>query len=275
MTDHIYQEFVKVFTELNNFKHYKCGTEFEYILPNNGNKYYILVCSVQNFKGIHAIHHSILNTDFSSSEKIKTTTPTEFSIELDSTHPLLKYYNGYLFEGFLYDSDTLNPYDFYITDILFTKKDRCILSLPYEMRYLNIMNLFNDNFDMFNNIDLTLNMKPSNIFPKTNFTDLLIENHIHKSKLTHIEYILNHIYSKKNVALFNNQSKEQKILIKTDKTEVIEVHNKDTNNNEGILYIKNKTISHYLRDKLKQKDTILMTCIFNRKFNKWEPIIDQ
>lgn len=274
MTDHIYQEFQKIFTELNQFNHHKCGTEFEYVIPNNNNKYYILICSVQNFKGLHAIHDSFINN--SNCKTTKTTTPKEFSIELDITDPLFKYCNGYLFEGYLYESkESIKPYDYYITDILFTKRDGCMLSLPYELRYLNILNLFNENFDIFNNIDLTLNIKPCNIFPKTMFTEILIQNHSHKYQLTHMEYILNHIYSKKNLPIDSVQQKESqmKILIKTDKTEVIEVRNKDTNNHEGILYIKNKDISHYLRKELQLKDHVLINCIFNSKFNKWEPIL--
>lgn len=273
MTNHIYQEFFRIFNELNNFKQFKCGTEFEYILPNNGNKYYILICSVQNFKGLHAIHYSFLNKEHIS--ELQSNTPKEFSIELDITHPLFKYCNGYLFEGYLYpNNDSLKPYDYYISDILYTKKDGCMLSLPFELRYLAILNLFNDSYDSFSNIDLTLNIKPSNIFPKTSFTELVIENHSHKSKLKYIEYILNHLYSKKNIPIHNTSNQDSsKLLVKTDKTEVIEVRNKDTNNYEGILYIKSTKISHYLRDKLKNGESLILPCKFNPKFNKWEPVI--
>lgn len=275
MTDHIYQELYTKLTELNNFKQFKCGTEFEYIIPNNNNKYYIIVCSVQNFKGLHAVHHSIIDKEYSH---CKSTTPKEFSIELDITHPVFKYCNGYLFEGYLYETEqSSKPYDYYITDILYTKKDGCLLSLSYELRYLTIINLFKGNFDLFSNIDLTLNMKPSNIFPKTSFIDLLIQNHSHKHQLTHIEYVLNHLFSKKNVIINQSptRSSQSKILVKTDKTEVVEVRNKDTNNHEGILYIKNKDISHYLRNQFKEKDNLLIECIFNTKFNKWEPILQK
>lgn len=277
MTDHIYQEFYKIFSELNNFKQHKCGTEFEYVIPNNNNKYYILVCSVQNFKGIHAIHYSHFNTNSMIDNKLSnTTTPMQFSIELDITNPLFKKCNGFMFEGYLYESKELGkPYNYYISDILYIKKQGSLLSIPYELRYLNILNLFNDNFDLFNNVDLTLNLNPCNIFPKTMFTEFLVQNHIHKSEITHIEYILNHLYSKKNLPIdISPQTDSQfKVLVKTDKTEVIEVKNKDTNNHEGILYIKNKDISHYIRNELKQKDHLLIQCIFNSKFNKWEPIL--
>lgn len=284
MTDHIYKEFIRIFDEINHFQHHKCGTEFEYILPNNGNKYYILVCSVQNFKGIHAIHHSIIHnhnsaSDENNQDRVSASTPKEFSIELDTTHPLYRACNGFLFEGYLYDkSDALHPYDFYISDILFTKSDNCLLSIPYETRYLKILDLFRGHFDLFNNIDLTLNIKPANPFPKMEYIDLLIQNHQHASQLTCIEYILNHMYSKENKpikstgSILSSNSLVKKTLFKTDKTEVIEVRNVHTNNYEGLLYIKNKEISHYLRTAIPTTG-LVTNCLFNTKFNKWQPVL--
>jgi hypothetical protein len=50
------------------------------------------------------------------------------------------------------------------------------------------------------------------------------------------------------------------------------VFNSDTNNNEGILYVKGINESKQLKNMFKDKKTIILKCSWNVTFSKWQPI---
>lgn len=245
-----------------------------YLLPNNGNKYFLYIHNNSEYKGLHFFHHSLIQSEKFESQ---CDSPKEFFIELPRDHSILKQIQHTLFEGYLYKSSAIQAGDFCISDFLYSQSTGSQLILPYETRYFHILNKFLQNQALYRNIDLSINIKVANPFFETKQVSFLVKNNQYANEITHIEYISNFNYFQRNNVLVVKQhceKQETKLVIKTELTEVYKVHNIFTHNSEGILYIPSTAISKHLRSTFQDVDRAQLTCLFNPKFGKWQYVED-
>lgn len=243
----------------------------KFVIPNNDRKYYLLV--MNNNKKFTSLY--FFPDSFNTTTKLNNFTQSDFFMEVEKC-----FEKGlYLFEGYMYNMAHVSNNNYLITDILYIDKDvvdcdfNTRLSLVHKIistvsltnlncsmdisihpvfeydeetgeRYLSLLTIFKNNFDFRNEIS-SLEFVNSNIVQKTRRTKQFV--------------------SEPSV----------KVLKKSKYIDVYNVFNKDSQNNEGILYVKGLKESKYLRklfDKT-EEDYLLIECDFNNDFHKWYPIL--
>ena len=281
------------------------GSSFDHIIPNNNKKYYLLVtkksllesststeakiqsrqgtsteAKIQSRQGTLPMtnpsvrqgtsNYNILyffpDDNNSCNEFIIKNTITDFFLEINNT-----FQDDFLFEGYLYKKDDDN-YEYLLTDILL--KNKSVIELSYELRYilLNeiIISVTREKLKDLNK-HITINVHPIFNALNQNLIKVFCNNFIYKNEITYLENITNF----EKIRLIGNTDKKdtEKYIAMGKYTDVYNVYNRNTNNFEGILYIRGIKESVKMKILFKNQKTIVLPCTFNINFKKWQPII--
>ena len=228
------------------------GEKKTFIVPNNNKKYYCFIINKgQNYKTLYF---------FPEKEK---NTLSDFFLEIDS-YKLNENCNNCLLEGYMYS----NNKEFLITDMLINNNS--IITSEYSLRYSLLKTLFNETL-----LNGHLYINIHNILPKcedTQVYNIFKTNFKYGIEINSMEYISD---IKVNIMEKNERNKvvtEMKQISKGNFIDVYNVFNIETLNNEGILYVKTLSDSKYLSKELKDKDNIVLECMYNNQFKKWQVI---
>lgn len=250
------------------------GLSTDYLVPNNNKKYYLLVTlknKLENVKENYNIFYFFPDETLIESVKdnnILKNTISDFYLESNN-----KFTDEYLFEGYLYKQDD-HKYEYLLTDILI--KNSKVIDLNYELRYalLNeiILSIPTGSLKELNN-HMTINIHHIFNSLNQNLVKIFKNNFKFKNELCCIEKIEQNVIKKQRI--FEKIIHEDSFkLIEIGKyIDVYNVYNYNTNNYEGILYVKGLKESKYLINLFKntKNSKIRLKCKFNTNFTKWEP----
>jgi hypothetical protein len=244
-------------------------------------------------------HDDLLENRSFHDDLLEKNRSSDFYLEIDSFFD-----DEVLLEGYLYKSD--DKYEYLLTDILVRNKE--IVNVSFELRYslLNeIIQKIGREKLMYLNNHMTINIHPVFDDENQNLVKIFKNNFIYNSQIQCLEKVCNfikrryidnkhidnkHIEDKHNKHIDNkhiedkhnkhiedkhNKHIDNKHIEKGKYTDVYNVYNYETNNFEGILYIKG--ISESKKMKLLFNNTYIkvkINCIWNRVFSKWQPIFN-
>jgi len=251
------------------------GISYDYLIPNNNKKYYLLITKKRllepnnvndkekNFnKGSNSYDILYLFPDQYNSEKDDC---SDFYMEID---PIFS--DELLLEGYLYKEQ--NKYSYLLTDILI--KNKKIIDVSFELRYTLLNEIVKairiECLKELNN-HMTINIHPMFDMENTCFVKIFKTNFVYKDQITAIEHVSKFTKRRYVDKIKNSDVKRLEIGRYTD---VYNVFNSTTNNNEGILYVKGVSESKRLKEMFKDKKTIVLECSWNDHFSKWQPIFN-
>jgi hypothetical protein len=252
-----------------------CLGKTNYIVPNNSKKFYLLIShnsriqKQENFNLLYFFTDSLTNETIQKN-KLEKNILTDFFMEINNL-----FTKEYLIEGYLYtdtDSSNISNFHFLITDILFINGE--IVNCDYTLRYALINEHFLPILQKLNRLNdhLTISIHP--VFEESNgsIVKVFLKNFHFASQINSLEVISS--FKKTRKILTDKNSIEEKIISKTNLSDIYNVTNSLTNNSEGILYVKSLKVSKELKNKFQntQNDSIKLKCQFNTQFNKWEPL---
>jgi hypothetical protein len=143
-----------------------------------------------------------------------------------------------------------------ITDILLLNKKG--LNAHYNIRYNLLYKIFHPKLAVLENINNKLTFKLHPVFTTVCESD---ENYL--------EVIRGH--SKVNTKVSDiDTSVQYKIIRPGKQSDVYNVYNDSTLDDEGILYVKTINDSKILREKFKSTTEIRIKCIYNTQFSKYQ-----
>lgn len=226
-----------------------------YLIPNNNIKYYCFVTNKgNNYKTLYFFPEN------------KTELNGDFFMEIDNTAINWECNgNGSIFEGFLYNNNT-----FYITDALIINCN--VVSCDYPLRYALINNIFKTQIELNGHVYIGIHsMFEENEDKDTcSLYDIFKRNFKYGTEINCIEYINN--CSKIRRINKIEYKDEYKQITKGKYVDVYNVHNIDTNDSEGILYVKTINDSLKLQELTETTLVVKMLCKYNTEYNKWQPI---
>jgi len=250
----------------------------KYMIPNNNNKFYLFVTNKQDTTNNKNDNKYKILYFFPSNElknNLFKHLITDFYVEIDS-HKTNFTKSNYLFEGYLYNKDAFNT--FLITDILCV--DNKIIDCEYSLRY----NLINNTIKQkLNNLNGHLNIGIHSMFEynadNSNMILKMFKNNFEfKNDIISTQIINDNNLIKTNIqnVNFDTQVSVKKRITKGKFIDVYNVFNINTNNNEGILYIRTIDDSKTLRKMFEDKENngiffIEILCDYNDHFKKWFP----
>jgi len=253
------------------------GISYDYIIPNNNKKYYLLITkkqlleqqkSNQKYDILHFFPDQYNNDD----DLLETNRSSDFYLEIDSFFD-----DEFLLEGYLYKSD--DKYEYLLTDILVRNKD--IVNVSFELRYslLNeIIQKIGREKLMYLNNHMSINIHPIFDDENQNLVKIFKNNFIYNTQIRCLEKVCN--FNKRRYIDIKIDKQDKKNIEKGKYTDVYNVYNYETNNFEGILYIKGIRESQRMRVLFGDKYTIdsdtkvKINCIWNQVFSKWQPIFN-
>lgn len=257
-------------------KNINSDMQYEHLIPNNNVKYYLCITkktfletnktNKENYNILYFFPDDNKTNDKCNDKNINIITHTisDFYLEINNT-----FNDDLLFEGYLYKSN--DKYEYLITDILV--KNNTIISCEYELRFSLLSELiFNCKHSLKDlNNHLTINVHP--IFNKSNENMIKIfrKNFIYKNDIVSIERIQNF---KKQRFIEIKKSNDLKIVEFTKQTDVYNVYNNESNDYEGILYIKGIEDSQKIKKLFLSTTKINIQCKYNDIFSKWQPIFE-
>jgi hypothetical protein len=251
---------------LNNSVKLNLDTSSKYFIPNNDVKYYMLIVNKNDITSNNTNNKYKICYFFTNKQ---SNIHTDFYVEIDN-HKTNFTKNNYLFEGYLYSNT------FLISDILAI--DSKIITCDYSLRY-SLINKIITNQNL-NNLNGHLNINIHSIFQindndNSNVNDIFNifkNNFVFKNDIKSIEYVYEKSLQKnqQNIFIESENSKQLKNISRTKYIDVYNVKNINNNDIEGILYIKTISDSKKLYSLLSNNDTIVLTCIFNQVFKKWQ-----
>jgi hypothetical protein len=245
------------------------GISYDYILSNNNKKYYLLIVKKKLLEETCNQKYDILylfpdrfNQDLSN-KTLEQETDTDFYLEIDSL-----FNDEFLLEGYLYKRD--GCYEYLLTDILM--KNRKVIDVAYELRYtlLNevLKTIGGDLLKKLNN-HMSINIHP--VFSSEDETMMKIfnNNFLYKDQIKSIEKI-SHFTKRRYLNRLKNS--EKKLIEPSKYTDVYNVYNIETNNAEGILYVKGIRESKFLKQIFSNTTRTEIQCDWNTQFSKWQPV---
>ena len=253
------------------------GISYDYIIPNNNKKYYLLITkkqlleqqkSNQKYDILHFFPDQYNNDD----DLLETNRSSDFYLEIDSFFD-----DEFLLEGYLYKSD--DKYEYLLTDILVRNKD--IVNVSFELRYslLNeIIQKIGREKLMYLNNHMSINIHPIFDDENQNLVKIFKNNFIYNTQIRCLEKVCN--FNKRRYIDIKIDKQDKKNIEKGKYTDVYNVYNYETNNFEGILYIKGIRESQRMKLLFNDKYTIdsdtkvKINCIWNQVFSKWQPIFN-
>lgn len=251
------------------------GLSSEFIIPNNNVKYYLFITKKSNlestkdkynilyfFPDNNNINKNNINKNNINENNINENLLSDFYLEIDEN-----FKQDYLFEGYLYKNSD-NKLFFLITDVLIINND--VIVGDYDIRLTVINEIFiNLNLCDLNNY-MTINIH--HVFKKENENLIKIfkNNFIFKSDICCIELINN--FEKTRYIDKIDLEEYDKIIQLTKYSDVYNVNDKQTNNYQGILYIKGLKESKLMKKIFVNKDKVTLKCKYNNYFKKWEVV---
>ena len=254
----------------------------KYMIPNNNNKFYMFITNKHDTTNNKNDNKYKILYFFPSNEQKNNLFKyliTDFYVEIDSNKTNFTKSN-YLFEGFLYNKDAFNT--FLISDLL--SIDNKIIDCEYSLRYNIINNIIKDkNLD---NLNGHLNIGIHSMFEYTSDNEdnyniilkMFKNNFKFKNDINSVQIINDNNLVKTNTQSINIDIEVpvNKKITKGKFIDVYNVFNINTNNNEGILYIKTIDDSKTLRKMFENKENIgvffiEILCDYNHHFKKWYP----
>lgn len=250
----------------------------KYMIPNNNNKFYLFVTNKQDTTNNKNDNKYKILYFFPSNEPKNNLFKhliTDFYVEIDS-HKTNFTKSNYLFEGYLYNKDAFNT--FLITDILCV--DNKIIDCEYSLRYNLINNTIKQKLDNLNghlNIGIhsmfEYNVDNSNMVLKMFKNNFEFKNDIISTQIINDNNLIKTNIQSVN---FDTNSYIKKRITKGKFIDVYNVFNINTNNTEGILYIRTIEDSKTLRKMFENKEMngvffIEVMCDYNDHFKKWYP----
>ena len=264
----ILEKYNSVILSQNDIKKMITADEHVSYIINNNIKYYLLIVpKVNNKNTCHTFYFFPGQHQYQHQQKQYHI--TDFYMEIDYM-PFFSN-NVYLFEGYLY-----NQSSFYITDILYYQNN--IIQDEYILRYNLINEIMFDNISQLQNLNACININIHPILQSTSHFSIFQNNFIFKSELVGIKTIYHYKLLKyyTNDTLVSNDSKNiKKKIVKGKYSDVYHVYNKDTLNDEGILYIKTLRESKMLISLFDNilDDHIILECEYNIQYKKWKPLL--
>ena len=268
------------------------GLSFDYIIPNNNKKYYLLITkksylessTFNSSKEEFVRRQGTFNDDvvrrqgtcnynilyfFPDSNINETNTIGDFFLEIDNL-----FEEEFLLEGYLYKGSD-NNYEYLLTDILL--KNKSILNMSYELRYvvLNeiLLSITREKLKALNN-HMTINIHPIFNEQNQNLIKVFRHNFIYKNEICYLERVKD--FEKTRFVGITDKQDCEKYIEMGKYTDVYNVYNKNSNNFEGILYIKGISESvkmkRLINNNNKQRSELLLNCTFNINFKKWQPV---
>lgn len=250
----------------------------KFMIPNNNNKYYMFVTNkFDTTNNKNDSKYKILYffpVGKNEENNLFRNLTTDFFVEIDSVRCNFTKSN-YLFEGYLYHENAYNT--FLISDIL--SVDNKVIDCDYSLRY----NLVNDIIKKQNLLNLNghLNIDVHSMFSydETSYLTILKmfqNNFKFKNEIVSLD-IINETNLLKSTSLIKSTKIEGEIIKRITKGKFIDVYNVcniETNNNEGILYIRTLDNSKQIRRLFDNKENIgetfiEMPCEYNLYFKKW------
>ena len=244
---------------------------YDYLISNNNKKYYLLITKNQLPE----------QQKFNSKNDMLHFFPEQYA--QDETNRLSDFYleigcvfdDSFLLEGYLYKSD--DKYEYLLTDILV--KNNEIVNVSFELRYslLNeIIQKIGREKLMYLNNHMSINIHPIFDDENQNLVKIFKNNFIYNTFC--LEKVCN--FNKRRYIDIKIDKQEEKNIEKGKYTDVYNVYNYETNNFEGILYVKGIRESQRMKLLFNEKYTIdnntkvKINCIWNQDFSKWQPIFN-
>ncbi len=244
------------------------GLSFDYIIPNNNKKYYLLITKKSYLESSNS-NYNILYF-FPDSNINETNTIGDFFLEIDNL-----FEEEFLLEGYLYKGSD-NNYEYLLTDILL--KNKSIVNISYELRYtvLNeiLLSITREKLKALNN-HMTINIHPIFNEQNQNLIKVFRHNFIYKNEICYLERVKD--FEKTRFVGITDKQDCEKYIEMGKYTDVYNVYDKNSNNFEGILYIKGISESVKMKRLInnnnnKQCSKLLLNCTFNINFKKWQPV---
>jgi hypothetical protein len=202
-----------------------------FYIPNNNIKFYCLV---------------VYNTLYFFSVSSDSVIEYDFYIRLNGI-----FNTNVLLEGYMYDKV------FMVSDILLLNK--LPLSVEYSIRYNVLYDILSPILSKLCNINNALTIQIHKVF-----TELPSCN----SQL-YVETVLGHSKSNVRIKNIDTTTEFEKIIRPTSQSDVYKVYDPDTQNYQGILYVKSIQDSRYLLETFKECNELKIKCKFNEKFSKF------
>jgi hypothetical protein len=247
------------------------GLSFDYIIPNNNKKYYLLITKKSYLEsGTFNERQGNSNYNilyfFPDSNINETNTIGDFFLEIDNL-----FEDEFLLEGYLYKGSD-NNYEYLLTDILL--KNKSILNVSYELRYvvLNeiLLSITREKLKALNN-HMTINVHPIFNEQNQNLIKVFRHNFIYKNEICYLERVKD--FEKTRFVGITDKQDCEKYIEMGKYTDVYNVYNKNSNNFEGILYIKGISESVKMKRLINNNNKhMLLNCTFNINFKKWQPV---
>lgn len=240
------------------------GISYDYIIPNNNKKYYLLVTKKSQLEQTNT-NYNILYF-FPDSNINETNTIGDFFLEIDNL-----FEEEFLLEGYLYKGSD-NNYEYLLTDILL--KNKSILNISYELRYvvLNeiLLSITREKLKALNN-HMTINIHPIFNEQNQNLIKVFRHNFIYKNEICYLERVKD--FEKTRFVGITDKQDCEKYIEMGKYTDVYNVYDKNSNNFEGILYIKGISESVKMKRLINNNNKhMLLNCTFNINFKKWQPV---
>lgn len=247
------------------------GLSSEIILPNNNIKYFLFITKKSNLEPTKETYNILyffpdqLSISNISDNKTIINTLSDFYLEIDN-----RFDNEYLFEGYLYKTIN-NKYNFLISDILMINDN--LIKLDYNMRY-TMLNETIVELDLNNlNNEMSINLHPIFNRDNENMIKIFKNNFIYKDDLCCIEIIDN--FKKTRYVDKTETETKNKLVEMVNHSDVYNIYDDQTNNFQGILYIKGLKESKKMKQLFLTSTLpkILLPCHYNKIFKKWQPVI--
>jgi hypothetical protein len=227
-------------------------------IPNNNAKFYLYIVPKKVLENNKHEQYSILY--FFSPENPND----DFFIESNLFSSEAKH-TFFLFEGYLYTE--LDKKEYLITDYLLSNNQ--VINYNYSIRQELLLNLQ----PMFDGVlNDSLKIKMHYIVNDPNLLDIFKENFYYKNSLCAIEEVSKDFVKSRYLEIVKNDIKEM-LIIKSNITEIYNVFDPSTNNEIGVLYIKSLMISKKMKALFLKNEKMILSCSFNKVFNKWQPIL--
>lgn len=251
------------------------GIPEDHLIPNNNKKFYALITDKTRLDASERSDYNILylfpdqqSVDFYKNDRVTTHTLSDRYLEIDRI-----FQDEYLLEGYLYNRGGKSEY--LLTDILC--KNSNPVDFPYELR-MTVLNelVYNISRHILRDLNnhLSINLHPTFRVADENLVKIFQNNFFYSEELCAIERVQNF----KKIRLYETITKTDamKTIVKGAYTDVYNVYDAQTNNPEGILYIKGIRESVYMRNLFTtdvKKERLQIQCAYNTSFKKWQPII--
>lgn len=256
----------------SSISHSKQEQCHRYVIPNNNNKYFLFITEsfkLSSFNG-NGKQKDNVNVGKAMCLYFCNKDHHEFCIEIEYQSGLEKYMD-IVFDGFLYEDSNSMTYQIY--DILYMNTKE--ISLDYSSKYVMLINLlYKSNQVIYKNLNTILTLEIVQPFYSSEDYQSYAKCNKMSKFFTHYLFFSESGTDSTNIKIEREEIKRNLLISKGQKTEIYDVHDPQTNDNLGILYIPTIEKSKELKEIFLKSESseIELKCLFNFKFNKWTPV---